>query len=75
MITRSVGYKIKRVTFKPSRWLREIILNSNGVPQAKKKLIVLRNWNLGLFCHRRHLKIKYFSGKWLPQANKSLFYV
>jgi hypothetical protein len=43
MVTRPAGYKIKRVTFKPSRWLRGIILNSNGVLQAKKKLIVLRN--------------------------------
>jgi hypothetical protein len=69
MVTRPAGYKIKRVTFKPSRWLREII--SNGVLQAKKKLIVLRNWNLGLFCHSKTLKNKYFSGKWLPQAKKS----
>jgi hypothetical protein len=56
MVTWPAGSKIKRVTFKPSRWLREIILNSNGVPQAKKKLIVFRNWNLGLFCYSKTLK-------------------
>jgi hypothetical protein len=72
MVTRPAGYKIKRVTFKPSRWLREMILNSNGVPQAKKKLIVLRNWNLGLFCYSKTLKNKVLVWK-MVASGKEIF--
>jgi len=33
--------------------VKEIYLNSNQAPQAKKKLILLQNWILGPFCHRK----------------------
>jgi hypothetical protein len=72
MVTRPAGYKIKRVTFGPSRWLREIILNNNGVLQAKKILIVLQNWNLRLFCHSKTLKNKVLHWK-MVASGKEIF--
>jgi hypothetical protein len=72
MVTRPAGYTIKRVTFMPSRWQREIILNSNGVPQAKKKLIVLRNWNPGLFYHSKTHKNKVLVWK-MDASGKEIF--
>jgi len=43
MVTSPAGYKINRVTFKPSRWVGNFILNGNKVLQAKKKWILLKN--------------------------------
>jgi hypothetical protein len=49
-----------------------MVLNSNGVPRAKKNLIVLRNWNLGLFCHSKTLKNKVLVWK-MVSSGKEIF--
>jgi hypothetical protein len=72
MVTSPAGYKIKSVSFKPTRWIREIILNGNEVSQAKKKLIVLQNWNLGLSCHSKTLKNKVLLWK-MVASGKEIF--
>jgi hypothetical protein len=60
------------VTFKPSRQLKKIILNGNKVLQAKKKLIVLQNWNLGHFCNNRALKLEVHLWK-MAASSKEVF--
>ena len=57
MVASPQGYKIKSVTL-IAMAKKNYFLNGNKVPQAKKKLIVLQNWNLEPFGHGKTLRNK-----------------
>jgi len=71
MVTSPQDYKIKSVTL-IAMAKKNYFLNGNKVPQAKKKLIVLQNWNLEPFGHGKTLRNKVLLWK-MPASGKEIF--